>query len=101
MKEVFYRAFPTLIHLTALTHLKGQIRAARTIQELQFLSVNETRRLIPYDQAFLLSPSGPATDVYRVLNASSVAVVDRDASMIVWLEQAVQALRRAGNTGEQ
>ncbi len=93
--------FPTLIHLAALTHLEGQIRAARTIQELQFLSVNETRRLIPYDQAFLLSPSGPATDVYRVLNASSVAVVDRDASMIVWLEQAVQALRRAGNTGEQ
>ncbi len=48
---------PTLIHLAALTHLEGQIRAAKTIQELQFLSVNETRRLIPYEQAFLLSAS--------------------------------------------
>lgn len=91
---------PTLIHLAALTHLEAQIRAAKTLQELQFLSVNETRRLIPYDQAFLLSPSGPAKESYRVLNASSIAVVDRDAPMIVWLEQAVQALRRAGSTGE-
>ena len=92
---------PTLIHLAALTHLEGQIRAAKTIQELQFLSVNETRRLIPYDQAFLLSSSGTKDEAYRVLNAASVAVVDRDAPMIVWLEQAVQALRRAGSTSEQ
>ncbi|MDC8448274.1 MAG: HlyD family efflux transporter periplasmic adaptor subunit [Nitrospira sp.] len=93
--------FPTLIHLAALTHLEGQIRAAKTIQELQFLSVNETRRLIPYDQAFLLGSPGQATDAYCVLNASSVAVVDRDAPMIVWLEQAVQVLRRAENISEQ
>jgi hypothetical protein len=92
---------PTLIHLAALTHLEGQIRAAKTIQELQFLSVNETRRLIPYEQAFLLSASDSANEAYRVLNASSVAVVDRDAPLIVWLEQAVQALRRTGSTSEQ
>src|SRR6185437_13488655 len=95
--------FPTLIHLAALTHLEGQIRAAKTLQELQFLSVNETRRLIPYDEAFLLilSSSSPDKEAYRVLNASSVAVVDRDAPLIVWLEQAVQALRRPGNTSGQ
>ncbi|HEX5545665.1 MAG TPA: HlyD family efflux transporter periplasmic adaptor subunit [Nitrospira sp.] len=93
--------FPTLIHLAALTHLEGQIRAAKTIQELQFLSVNETRRLVPYDQAFLLGSSGSAADAYCVLNASSVAVVDRDASMIVWLEQVVQALRQSVNISEQ
>lgn len=92
---------PTLIHLAALTHLEGQIRAAKTIQELQFLSVNETRRLIPYDQAFLLSPSSPAKEAYRVLNASSIAVVDRDAPMIVWLEQVGLALSRTAGHGEQ
>lgn len=92
---------PTLIHLATLTHLEGQIRAAKTIQELQFLSVNETRRLIPYDQAFLLGPSGLSANAYRMLNASSIAVVDRDAPMIVWLEQAVQALRRAGKASEK
>lgn len=92
---------PALIHLAALTHLEGQIRAAKTIQELQFLSVNETRRLIPYDQAFLFSNSGAMDEAYRLLNAASVAVVDRDAPVIVWLEQAVQALRRAGAASEQ
>ena len=92
---------PTLIHLAALTHLEGQIRAAKTVQELQFLSVNETRRLIPYDQAFVLSSPDPAQEACRVLNASSVAVVDRDAPMIVWLEQAVQALSQASSTKEQ
>lgn len=92
---------PTLIHLAALTHLEGQIRAAKTIQELQFLSVNETRRLVPYEQAFLLSNSGQQDEAYRVLNASSVAVVDRDAPMMVWLEQAVRALRQAGAASEQ
>jgi hypothetical protein len=92
---------PTLIHLAALTHLEGQIRAVKTVQELQFLSVNETRRLIPYDHAFLLSPSGQTPEAYRVLNASSVAVVDRDAPMIVWLEQAVQALSQGADNSEQ
>lgn len=92
---------PTLIHLAALTHLEGQIRAAKTIQELQYLSVNETRRLVPYEQAFLLSNEGQQDEAYRALNASSVAVVDRDAPMVVWLEQAVQALRQAGAVSEQ
>ncbi len=92
---------PTLIHLAALTYLEGQIRAAKSVQELQFLSVNETRRLIPYDQAFLLSAPDSAQGPCRVINASSVAVVDRDSPMIVWLEQAVQALSQASNTKEQ
>lgn len=45
----------TLVHLAALTHLEGLVRAAKTVQELQFLSVNETRRLVPYQQAYLFS----------------------------------------------
>jgi multidrug resistance efflux pump len=85
---------PTLIHLAALTHLEGQVRAARTIQELQFLSVNETRRLVPYQQAYLLSADDSEATPYHVMCASSVAVVERDAPMIGWLEQVVQALRQ-------
>lgn len=92
---------PTLIHLAALTHLEGQIRAAKTVEELQFLSVNETRRLIPYDNAVLLSPSGSDQESCQVLSASSVAVVDRHAPMIVWLEQAVQALFQAEGGKQQ
>ena len=87
---------PTLIHLAALTHLEAQVRAAKTIQELQFLSVNETRRLVPYEQAYLLSFEGDGTTACRVLCASSVAVVERDAPVILWLEQVAQALREEG-----
>jgi len=90
---------PALIHLAALTHLEGQVRAATTVQELQFLSVNETRRLVPYQQAFLLSAADPATMPYRVVTASSVAVVDRDAPMMVWLEQVVHAVRAGQPAG--
>ncbi len=92
---------PTLIHLAALTHLEGQIRAAKTVRELQFLSVNETRRLVPYKQAFLLSTTQDGGGSHRVTNASSVAVVDRDAPMIAWLEQTVATLQQGAVLGEQ
>lgn len=85
---------PTLIHLAALTHLEGQVRAAKTIQELQFLAVNETRRLVPYQQAFLLTCGDAGSDGCRVATAASVAVVEREAPLIRWLEQVAQALRR-------
>jgi Barrel-sandwich domain of CusB or HlyD membrane-fusion len=85
---------PTLIHLAALTHLEGQVRAAKTVQELQFLAVNETRRLVPYQQAFLLTCGEAGTDACRVATASSVAVVEREAPLIRWLEQVAQALRQ-------
>lgn len=84
----------TLVHLATLTHLEGQIRVAKTIPELQFLSVNETRRLVPYDQAYLLSPAGGDSDAYRVVCASSVAIVEREAPVIRWLEQMTHALRQ-------
>jgi hypothetical protein len=85
---------PTLIHLAALTHLEGQVRTAKTIRELQFLSVNETRRLVPYQQAYLLSAEDFESTPYQVVAASSVSVVERDAPMIRWLEQVAQALRQ-------
>lgn len=85
----------TLVHLATLTHLEAQIRVAKTVQELQFISVNETRRLVPYEQAYLLSHAGEAAGVSRVICASSVAVVERDAPMMRWLEEMAQALRHA------
>lgn len=85
---------PTLIHLAALTHLEGQVRAAKTLPELQFLAVNETRRLVPYQQAFLLTCGDAGSDGCRVATAASVAVVEREAPLIRWLEQVAQALRQ-------
>ena len=48
------REISTLIHLATLTHLEGQVRAATTLEELQFVAVYETRRLVPYEQAVLV-----------------------------------------------
>lgn len=84
----------TLVHLATLTHLEGQIRVAKTIPELQFLSVNETRRLVPYEQAYLLGADTDGGTAYRVICASSVAIVERDAPVIRWLERMTQALRQ-------
>ncbi len=89
------REIATLIHLATLTHLEGQVRAATTLEELQFVAVNETRRLVPYEQAVLLSGADSAETPYRAVAASSVAVIDRDAPMLVWLEEVVQAVRNA------
>ena len=89
------REIATLIHLATLTHLEAQVRATTTLQELQFVAVNETRRLVPYEQAVLLSATDSYTTPYRAVTASSVAVIDRDAPMMVWLEKVVQAVRHA------
>ncbi len=89
----------TLIHLATLTHLEAQVRAAKTLPELQFVAVNETRRLVPYEQAVLLVAGDSSSMGYRAVTASSVAVIDRDAPMMVWLEQAVQAVR-GGQQGD-
>lgn len=89
------REIATLVHLATLTHLEGQVRAATTVPELQFVAVNETRRLVPYEQAVLLSASDSRETPYRVTTASSVAAIDRDAPMMVWLEQVVQVVRGA------
>ncbi len=91
---------PTLIHLAALTHLEGQVRAAKTVRELQFLAVNETRRLVPYQQAFLLACDESGAAACRVVTASSVAVVEREAPLILWLERLAQALRQEYPGGE-
>lgn len=80
--------------LATLVQLEGLIRNAQSPQELAFLAVNETRRLMPYRQALLLMGSDRSNRPYHVVSASSVAAVERDAPMIRWLESLVQAVRR-------
>jgi hypothetical protein len=77
---------PTSPALTMLLQLEGMVRAVHTQQELQFFFVNETRRLVPYQQAILLSPPTPSTQRYQVHAASSVPVVDRTVPIMQWTE---------------
>jgi multidrug resistance efflux pump len=81
-----------------LLQLEGMVRAARTQQELQFLIVNETRRLIPYRQAILLIPPTSSSPQYETRAASSVPVVDRSAPLLQWIERLVRNLRQASTS---
>jgi len=85
---------PRNASFTMLLQLEGMVRAARTQQELQFFFVNETRRLVPYQQAILLIPPTPSSPYYEVRAASSVPVVDRAAPSMQWTEQLIQGLRK-------
>ncbi len=79
--------------LTVLMQLEAEARAAQTEKALQFLIVNETRRLLTYRQAFLFSSPGDPRSRCRVEVASSIAVIDRDVPLIRWMELALDAMR--------
>jgi multidrug resistance efflux pump len=89
-----YSPPPRNTSFTVLLQLEGMVRAAQTQQELQFLFVNETRRLVPYRQAILLTPSTPSKQRYNVQAVSSVPVVDRSAPLMQWTERLIRELRR-------
>ena len=73
--------------LVGLLQLEGQIRSAQSVKELCFVLANETRRLLTFRQAFLVSVNPARQLACRVEAVSSVAVLDRQAPMIQWIEQ--------------
>ncbi|MDH4195064.1 MAG: HlyD family efflux transporter periplasmic adaptor subunit [Nitrospirota bacterium] len=76
----------------ALLHAESQIRKAQTVQELCFLLANETRRLVDFRQACILSITPDGRTRCRVEAVSSVAIVDRNAPMIRWVERVISHL---------
>ena len=82
-----------MIALSTLMQLEGMARETQSLKELQFLIVNETRRLLAYRQAYLFAAGRTDTAPYRVEAASSVPVIERDAPLVRWLERAVSTLR--------
>ncbi len=83
-----------LIALSTLMQLEGMAREAQTLKELQFLAVNETRRLVTYRQAFIFKTGLTDESPYRAVAASSVAAIERNAPLIQWLERMVHSLRK-------
>lgn len=76
----------------ALLQLESQVRKAQTVRELCFLLANETRRLVDFRQACILSITPRGGTRCRVEAVSSVAIVDRKAPMIDWMERVISAL---------
>lgn len=71
-----------------ILQLEAGIRTLSQENELRFHIVNESRRVVPFRQAFLLtSPVRPRVDAI-----SSVSLVDRNAPLVRFVESVVRAL---------
>jgi hypothetical protein len=75
--------------IAAFIELEAEARASATLEALQFAIVNATRKLAPYDQAFLLRPAGNGS--WRMALASSVDKVDRSAALVRSVEAFCEA----------
>ncbi|GJL62580.1 MAG: hypothetical protein NPIRA04_12340 [Nitrospirales bacterium] len=76
-----------------LLQLEPQARSAQSVKELHFLIVNETRRLLPYRQAFVFKAGTTPQKPCRLEAASSVPIVQREAPLTQWLERTLHTLR--------
>ena len=86
-------AEPGLQGLSVLLQLEAEARKAQSEKALQFLIVNETRRLLPYRQAIFFAAGGKPSSRCKVEAASSVAVIDRNAPLIRWAEDVLHQAR--------
>lgn len=73
-----------------LLRLEKEARAAPTRQALGFTAVNRSRTLVAYDQAAMITFEGRRA---RVRAVSNVAVLDRNAPFVRWLQA---TMRRVG-----
>ena len=87
----------TALTLATLLQLEKDVRHASSPQAFRFIVVNETRRLVNYDQAVLWRRL-PGSQI-RIEAVSGVADISREAPYIYWLEKtlAVVAADPAGN----
>jgi len=83
---------PDIAALSVLMQLESLARNAESLKALQFIMVNETRKLIAYRQAFVFSAARVKTGLHTLQNASSVALIERDAPLTRWMEKVVSGL---------
>lgn len=78
---------PDIAAISKLLQLESMARAASSAEALQFMIVNETRRLIPYRQAYLFLSSHPIKRDCKLVTASSIAIIEKNAPFATWLEK--------------
>ena len=75
--------------LSRLMQLESAARRAQSEKALEFLIVNETKQILPYQQGVLLHNR---RNGLRVSSASNIAVVEEQAPFIAWLEKVLKHL---------
>ncbi len=75
--------------LASLLAFEAEMRRYASVNELCYFLANETKRILPFDQLFVLKRN--ATSVgFHVLAASGLAVVDRNAPFIQAMENVLK-----------
>jgi Barrel-sandwich domain of CusB or HlyD membrane-fusion len=85
-------ASPESATLAALLQFEAEVRRQPTEAELVYHVANESRRILPYDQMFVLRRARIG-EGHHVIAASSIAVVDRNAPLIAFIEATISKLR--------
>ncbi len=80
--------------LAGLLQYEGDVRRQGGVPELLYYVANETRRVVPYAQMFILRQAR-LNDGFHVVCASSLATVDRNAPLIHATEKLVAALAQS------
>jgi HlyD family secretion protein len=90
-------SLPVANPMAVLIDLEVEARGCRDVQALKYAIVNSTRKLTPFDQAYLFEMSA-ASQSWKISVASSVANVDRHATvpraLEAWLNNPQQPLRQ-------
>ena len=87
--DVAAKQTPDIAAVSKLLQLESMARAASSAEALQFMIVNETRRLIPYRLAYMFLSANPVKRNCKLVAASSVAIIERNAPFATWLEKVV------------
>lgn len=75
---------PRLLALSNLVQVEADARRAETLDDLAYVIVNDTRRLVAYRQAFLWQETGAGG--FSLKHASNTSAIDKDAPLVQWLE---------------
>jgi multidrug resistance efflux pump len=75
--------------IAALLQFEGELRRQPTLPELIYYIANETRRIVGYDQLFILRQPRIG-ETLRVEAISSIGTVDRNAPLVHAIEQAMK-----------
>jgi hypothetical protein len=76
---------PDPASLAALLQYEGDVRRQASVDELIYFIANESRRIVQYEQMFVLREA-MAGEGFRVVGASSIALIDRNAPLIHAIE---------------
>jgi hypothetical protein len=84
--------------LSTFLHLEHEVRNAEDLNHIQFHMVNETYKLVPYQQAILIKISD--TEKPSIASISGVAQFDKHAPNILWIEKLSAHLNKKHKSAE-